>query len=55
MLEIPYEAVERPKRAVQYGSGVDKAIKMLAIKNGYKYIVAYLKAIFDRVFADSLR
>jgi len=55
MLEIPSEAVERPKKAVQYGSGVDKAIKRLAMKNGYKHLEAYLKAIFDQVFADSLR
>lgn len=55
MLEIPSEAVERPKKAVQYGSGVDKAIKMLAIKNGYKHIATYLKAVFDQVFTDLSR
>jgi asparagine synthase (glutamine-hydrolysing) len=55
MLEIPSEAVKRPKKAVQYGSGVDKAIKRLAIKNGYKHIAAYLKAVFDQVFADLSR
>jgi asparagine synthase (glutamine-hydrolysing) len=53
MLEVPTEAVERPKKAVQYGSGVNKAIKRLAIKNGYKNSEAYLKAVFDQVFANT--
>jgi len=53
MLEVPSEAVERPKKAVQYGSGINKAIERLAIKNGYKHLEAYLKAVFDQVFANT--
>jgi asparagine synthase (glutamine-hydrolysing) len=55
MLEIPVEVGERPKKAVQYGSGVSKAFKRLAVKNGYKRVDAYLKAIFDQVFGNAFQ
>lgn len=43
-LGVPREVVERPKKAAQYGSGVDKAIRKLAKKNGQSP-PAYLESL----------
>lgn len=51
MIGLPANIVNRPKKAIQYGSGVDKIIKTLAKKSG-KPIENYLKAIYTETFKD---
>jgi len=41
---LPEFAYNRPKKATQYGSGIDKAIRKLAKQNGYKNVRDYLAA-----------
>lgn len=51
MIGLPAKIVDRPKKAVQYGSGVDKAIKALAKKSN-KPVENYLKDIYTERFKD---
>jgi asparagine synthase (glutamine-hydrolysing) len=41
---LPEFAYNRPKKATQYGSGIDKAIRKLAKQNGHKNVQDYLAA-----------
>lgn len=51
MVGLPANIVDRPKKAIQYGSGVEKAVKTLAKKSG-KSIENYLKDIYTETFKD---
>jgi len=51
MIGLPAKIVDRPKKAVQYGSGVDKAIKALAKKSN-KPVENYLRDIYTKRFKD---
>lgn len=57
MAGVPYEILNRPKKAAQYGSGTMKTIEKLARKRGYKkeasklgrtdYVRYYIERLFD--------
>ncbi len=47
---LPPEITTRQKKAVQYGSGVDKAMKTIARKLGYSSVRNYLESIFNTQF-----
>ncbi len=49
-LGMPNEIADLPKKAIQYGSGVEKAIKLLAKKHSYRNANDYLGSIFNEVF-----
>ena len=44
-LNLPQEVCERKKRAAQYGSGVDKALRKMAKKAGFKTISEYISSV----------
>lgn len=46
-LGVPNEFAERKKRAAQYGSNFDKAIKKLAKNAGYKFKSEYLEVFYQ--------
>jgi hypothetical protein len=48
-LGLPEPVVKKPKKAVQYTTGVDKALKRLAKKSGMT-INEYLHKIFEDSF-----
>lgn len=43
---------QRPKKALQYGSGAHKAIQRLAAKRGYRRPREYVAALFREVFPE---
>ena len=45
---LPDFAYNRPKKATQYGSGIDKAIRKLAKENGYKNPEKYLATFLNQ-------
>jgi len=45
---LPEFAYNRPKKATQYGSGIDKAIRRLAKENGYKNAQMYLNTFLNK-------
>ncbi len=47
-LGLPEMAYNRPKKATQYGSGIDKAIRKLAKGNGYKNPEEYLATFLNQ-------
>ena len=51
MVDLPAKIVDRPKKAIQYGSGVDKVIKTLA-KKSEKSVENYLDDIHIATFRD---
>lgn len=51
MIGLPANIVDRPKKAIQYGSGVDKVVKTLAKKSN-KPVEKYLKDIYTETFKD---
>jgi len=46
---LPKEIANTPKKAAQYGSGFDSALRRIAKKRGYRNIKAYAKSVFDDV------
>lgn len=52
LINLPDHIVNLPKKAAQYGSGADKALKMLAKMKGYKHPLEYVNATFREVFRD---
>lgn len=44
-LNLPQELCERKKRAAQYGSGIDKALRMAAKQAGFKSIPEYISSV----------
>jgi len=46
---LPREIANTPKKAAQYGSGFDSALRRIAKKRGYRNIKAYAKSVFDDV------
>ena len=46
--DLPDEIVNKKKRAVQFGSGVTKAIKQIARKNGFKNSTEYLSERYEK-------
>ncbi|MGQ9542762.1 MAG: asparagine synthase-related protein [Candidatus Bathyarchaeia archaeon] len=48
-LGLPREIAEEPKRAIQYSTGVDKGMRIIAKRRGFK-TQAYVKAIFNELF-----
>lgn len=52
LIGLPDSIVNLPKKAAQYGSGSNKALKILSIMRGYKHPQEYLKATFREVFRD---
>jgi len=46
---LPREVANTPKKAAQYGSGFDNALRRIAKKRGYRNIKAYAKSVFDDV------
>lgn len=51
---LPVEVVNRAKRAVQYGSGADRALRGYSKELGFKQPRDYLRSVFRSVFEDSL-
>ena len=47
-IDIPEYLTEKPKKAAQYGSKVDRAIEKLAKQNGYNKKSEYLKQFFTK-------
>jgi len=47
---VPKEIANIPKKAVQYSSGADKAIRRLAKARGYGSVENYLRSVFNNVF-----
>lgn len=47
-LDLPEIAYNRPKKATQYGSGIDKEIRKQAKENGYKSPEEYLATFLNR-------
>ena len=45
---LPEFAYNRPKKATQYGSGIDKAIRKLAKEDGYRGVEDYLKTFLKQ-------
>ncbi|KON30565.1 hypothetical protein AC480_00895 [miscellaneous Crenarchaeota group archaeon SMTZ1-55] len=43
---------ERPKKALQYGSGAQKAIRRIARRRGFRGAREYLAAVFRTVFHE---
>ena len=50
LLGLPKLITEKPKKAIQYTTGVNQALKKLALKNGLK-LHEYIK----RIFSENLR
>ncbi len=50
-LGIPTSIADRPKKAVQFATGVDKALRKLAVKEGMTQ-GAYIEKIFREVYSD---
>jgi asparagine synthase (glutamine-hydrolysing) len=50
---VQRDIVVLPKKAVQYGSGVDRAIRRVAKTHGYRSVKSYLRSVFRDVFRDS--
>lgn len=51
-LGIPSSIADRPKKAVQFSSGVDKALKLLASKKGFTQR-SYIESVFKQVYLNS--
>ena len=51
-LGIPLSIAERPKKAVQFSSGVDKALKLLGRKKGFTQR-SYIESVFKQVYPNS--
>jgi asparagine synthase (glutamine-hydrolysing) len=51
-LGIPLSIAERPKKAVQFSSGVDKALKLLANKKGFTQR-SYIESVFKQIYPNS--
>ncbi len=49
MYDLPDEIVNRKKKAVQFGSGVTKAIKKIARKNGFNNSSEYLSDRYEKI------
>jgi asparagine synthase (glutamine-hydrolysing) len=49
---LPEEITRLPKKAIQYGSGIDKAIRNIAKNHGYENTKTYLTNVFDKVFKE---
>lgn len=52
ILGLPEEVTRLPKKAVQYGSGIDKAILKISKTRGFKNTRAYLTDVFHEVFRE---
>ena len=52
---LPEKIAMFPKKAVQYGSGVDKVIRNIAKQHGYENARIYLAHVFNEVFGESIR
>ena len=50
LFDLPESIVNLPKKAAQYGSGSDKALKRLASMRGYGLPSEYVKTVFREVF-----
>ncbi|MEM3596571.1 MAG: asparagine synthetase B [Candidatus Bathyarchaeia archaeon] len=54
-LGLPKTVIERPKRAIQYATGVDRAIKKLAKQENLstkEYLARNFRSVFERVVKD---
>jgi asparagine synthase (glutamine-hydrolysing) len=51
-LGIPSSIADRPKKAVQFSSGVDKALKLLANKKGFAQR-SYIESVFKQIYPNS--
>jgi asparagine synthase (glutamine-hydrolysing) len=49
-LQLPREIVDMPKKAAQYGSGMDRALRRIAKDEGFSSIAEYLNGVFHEVF-----
>ncbi|HDM23962.1 hypothetical protein DRO02_04870 [archaeon] len=49
-LGLPDFIIKKPKKAVQYGTGIDKIIRKTAKKLGYKYPRQYLQDLYEILF-----
>ncbi len=49
-LGLPDFIIEKPKKAVQYGTGIDRVIRKTAKKLGYKYPKQYLQDLYEILF-----
>jgi len=49
---LPTEIAARPKKAIHYGSGVDKAMRTLARKLGHSSVRSYLESVYAKVFKN---
>ena len=52
-LGLPEFIAQRPKKATQYGSGMDKAIERLTRKNGFKTKQDYLESLINTKSSNS--
>lgn len=51
-LGIPSPIADRPKKAIQFSSGVDKALKLLASKKGFTQR-SYIESVFKQTYPNS--
>lgn len=52
-LGLPVRIVEMPKKAAQYGSGVDQALRRIAKDEGFRSAAEYLRSVFHEVFGPN--
>jgi len=51
-LKLPTSIVDRRKRAIQYSTGIDKALRILAKKEGLT-LQKYIEKVFQKVYPEA--